>query len=117
VTAIPAEGGDGVYAIDYLVLPSGVPGRFGENGTVKPDWIGRIDLSNLTLFNQTKPSIGDHIVFGATLASCGFDPKTETWRVGLQPDSGVLILHPSALSSLGWPTDLTAEDRELEGRE
>jgi hypothetical protein len=114
VTAIPPEEGDGAYEIDYLILPSGVPGRFAENGTVKPDWIGRIDLSNLTLFRQIQPSVGDHIVFGATLASCGFDSKTETWTVGFEPESGVLILHPSALSSLGWPTDSIDQDAETE---
>jgi hypothetical protein len=93
VTSVPDGLGNGRYELDYRIL------RQGEGG--RPGSLGRIDVSNLKLFELIRPNPGNRITFGARLAS--FNLVGEEWLVGLEPESGVIMTHGRALQALGWP--------------
>jgi hypothetical protein len=94
VTTIPDSQGNGRYELDYRIF------REGEGGP--PGSIGRVDASQLKLFQLIRPKPGDRVTFGARLAS--FALEGDEWRVGLEPDSGVIMTHLAALEALGWPS-------------
>lgn len=94
VTSVPGSADSGSYELDYLVLPSG------EGSDPRGLRIGRLDLTGFQLFEQARPKLGDVVRFGARLASLELDTGSETWRFGLEPDSGVFLTHPEALQAL-----------------
>jgi hypothetical protein len=102
----PDASGSGSYELDYLILPNGEGARPGQR-------VGRLDLTGFRLFEQSKLKVGDHVQFGARLASFAHDPEHREWRVGLVPDSGVFMCHPKALEAALWPT----ADQEVGGDE
>jgi hypothetical protein len=95
------------YGLDYRIFEEGEGGR--------PMRVGRIDTTGFQIFELSRPRVGDRVQFGARLASFTFDPVTEEWLVGLEPDSGVEMIHKRALRAFGWPVpeDPPAEE---EGR-
>jgi hypothetical protein len=95
VIAVPSSSGNTRYELDYQIFP---------DGEGKPVRVGRIDTTGLRLFENARPKVGDHVQFGARIASLTYDDRSEEWLVGLEPDSGVFITHPRALEALGWPT-------------
>ena len=92
------------YGLDYRIFQEGEGGR--------PMRVGRIDTTGFRIFELSRPKVGDRVQFGARLASFTFDPVTEEWLVGLEPDSGVEMIHKRALRAFGWPApeDPPAED-------
>jgi len=96
VTATPDAQGKGRYELDYRIIPDG-----GGGGT--PRTRGRVDLTGLKLIEMVRPKLGDGVRIGVRLASFRFDLDREEWLVGLEPDSGVIMTHGSALEALGWP--------------
>ena len=70
---------------------------------LRPIGIGLIDLTGFQLFELARPRKGDHVTFGAKLASFEFDATNDVWWVGLEPDSGVFITHTKALEAIGMP--------------
>jgi len=62
-----------------------------------------IDLKGFQLFEQPPTRKGDHVTFGARLASFTYDSTRELWVIRLDPTSGVFIKHSKALEILGWP--------------
>lgn len=106
IKGVPDGRGLGSYDLDYRIF------RAGEGG--RPRSFGRVDLAGFRLFELTKPRAGDHVTFGARLASFHFDLQGEEWLVGLEPSSGVLMTHAKALEALGWSSPDSAigeEDR------
>jgi hypothetical protein len=105
VSAVPDATGAGRYELDYLVLPPG-------EGS-KPLRIGRLDLTGFTLLQQPPRQVGDRVVFGARLASFTMEHEG-VWQIGLEPESGVYILHPKALDAVARPSgaDLAVENRQ-----
>lgn len=99
-----AREGSGRYEIDYQVL------RPGEGG--KPSSRARIGLKGFTLLETLKPKVGDRLVFGARLASFAFDVNAGEWLVGLEPESGVTMVHRKALEASGWHADDEAAAEE-----
>ena len=114
VVAAPAEGTSGDYEIGYLVLPPGQATRFGEGGMARVGRYARVDLTGFELFELARPAKGHSVLFGAKLASFGFDNKKNHWVVKLEPKSGVFMTHTRARQTLGWPepdlTDSTPEE-------
>ncbi len=104
VIAAEKTSGQTRYELDYQILP---------DGEGKLPRVGRIDTTGFGLFQATQPKLGDHVTFGARLASFAYDERTKEWRVGLEPQSGVFLTHPKALEALGWPT--FAEPSATEG--
>jgi hypothetical protein len=106
VTAAPDGQGSGRFELDYKILP---PGE-GE----APRTIGLIDTAGFKLIEERSPRVGDHVVFGATLASFRYDLDREVWLVRFEPDSGVPITHYKALQALrpGWPSDADEAPKE-----
>jgi hypothetical protein len=101
VTEVPDSSSPGSdYDIAYRVLPPGKPSNFVDGGGSRPDRVGRIDLHGFELLQSQ--SVGNQVKFGARLASFAYDPKSDEWVIRLEPDSGVYILHPKALESIGW---------------
>jgi hypothetical protein len=94
VIAVPDASGRGRYELDYQIFP---------DGEGRPLRVGRIDTTGLRLFENSRPRLGDHVQFGARLASFAYDDRADEWLVGLDPDSGVFLTHPRALEALGWP--------------
>jgi hypothetical protein len=106
IKGVPDGRGVGSYDLDYRIF------RAGEGG--RPRSFGRVDLTGFRLFELTKPRAGDHVTFGARLASFRFDLQGEEWLVGLEPSSGVSMTHAKALEALGWSSPDSAlgeEDR------
>ena len=70
-----------------------------------------IDLTGFQLFELARPRKGDRVTFGARLASFQFDATNNLWLVGLEPKSGVFIIHTKALDAL-WArqSEAQAED-------
>jgi hypothetical protein len=97
------EDGASRYEIEYVVLPPGEGGSFLAGGSAAPERIGVFDLSGFELFEQARPRVGARVTFGAKLASFQYDGN-RNWVIGLEPKSGVFILHTKALESLGWPS-------------
>lgn len=95
VTAVPGEGQASEYDLDYRILPNGE----GDLGRRRDLRIGRFDLSRFKLIHDLKPKKGTQLAFGARLASFTFDPERGEWLIGLEPDSGVILLHPKALNA------------------
>ncbi len=83
--------------LDYVVLPP-------SGGTRR----GRISLTGLDLIEKTRVTPGQRISCGARLASLE-RPEGQDWRFRLQPDSGVLLTHPSSLDALGFSGEVPAE--------
>lgn len=94
VVAVPSASGSGRYELSYLVFPPGEAAR--------PSRTGFIDLTGFKLFESTQPRKGDHVLFGARLAS--FRYENGLWLIGLEPDSGVFLTHPRALEARGFPS-------------
>ncbi|MBX6314473.1 MAG: hypothetical protein IRY99_16400, partial [Isosphaeraceae bacterium] len=80
--------------LDYSILVGRGP---------KPARTGKIDLTGFRLFEGVGKKEGDVVLFGARLAEVRLDADGRTWRVALQPDSGVFLRHFKALHALGWP--------------
>ena len=95
ITSVPDGSRRLGYGLDYRIFQEGEGGR--------PMRVGRIDTTGLRIFELSRPKVGDRVQFGARLASFTFDPVTEEWRVGLEPDSGVEMIHKRALRAFGWP--------------
>ena len=63
------------------------------------------------MFSDSSLKKGSVVTFGAALAAFRFDDAREEWAVLFAPESGVFMLHPSALTELGLePDDHAAED-------
>jgi hypothetical protein len=113
ITEEPGAGSSDRYLVDYLVLPSGAAYKFNQGTGAAPDRFGMIDFTGFELFDLARPHKGEHKTFGARLASFQLDKISNVWWVGLEPKSGVFILHPKALEAMGWPrggdADMSAE--------
>jgi len=105
IESIPSSNGGSGYSIDYVIFPPGEATLFRENGPPLAERWGRIDFSDFELFQLAQPKVGDHVIFGAKLASFALDRTTGTWVVRFKPKSGVFITHVKALESLGWPSE------------
>lgn len=90
------------YELDYLVMPLGEAANFRGAGA-RPERTARIALDDFVLVQLAEPKVGDHVLFGARLASFEFDADSGSWLIRLQPKSGVFIQHHKALETLGWP--------------
>ena len=89
------------YRIEYVVFPPGGTSTFNEQKDAPPDRFGVIDLTGFQLFELARPRKGDHVTFGARLASFQPDATHKFWLVGLEPESGVYITHTKALEAIG----------------
>jgi hypothetical protein len=103
------------YRIEYVVFPPGGTNSFNEQTDAPPDRYALIDLTGFQLFELGRPRKGDHVTFGARLASFERDPADKFWRVALEPDSGVYITHTRALEAIGMTGGAKA-DVPLEGQ-
>src|SRR5262249_21995503 len=65
ITAVPDSQGRGGYDLDYRIIPPGEGAR-GRSP-------GRIDTTGFKLFEDTKPRVGNFVLFGARLASFRLD--------------------------------------------
>ena len=63
--------------------------------------VGRIETEGFPLLEPARPGI----VIGARLESVGL--VEGVWRVGLDPESGVVMTHWDALRAFGWPVEET----------
>lgn len=97
VEEAPDASGAGAYDLDYRILPNGE----GNRPNLR---VGRIDLTGFQLFEQSQPKPGDHVQFGARLASFTHDRENKVWLVGLEPESGVFLTHAKALEAIGRPS-------------
>jgi hypothetical protein len=115
ITNEPEAGPSSRYTIEYVVFPAGGANNFGDGKDARPDRFALIDLTGFQLFDLARPRKGDHVTFGARLASFRFDATNDVWWVGLEPDSGVYITHTKALDSIGLTggasADLPAESQ------
>ncbi len=87
----------------------------GSSPTAKPraNRIGRIDLTGFRLFETAQLKPGDHVLFGARLASFGYDRTSKEWLAGLEPESGVFLTHPARLEAIGRPAPEEASGEVL----
>lgn len=92
VVAVPDTQGRGSHELAYRIFAAGE----GE----KPRGSAKIETRGFRLFDQTKPRVRDRVTFGAKLTSFSYDTESQTWRVGLEPESGVVIVHRQAIESL-----------------
>ena len=97
----PGPGPSARYSIEYVVLPPGGATNFTEGKDARPDRMALIDLKGFQLFELAPPRKGEHVTFGARLASFTFDATNDVRWVGLDPDSGVFITHTKALEAIG----------------
>jgi hypothetical protein len=104
ITDAPGDGPGSAYLIDYVILPPGGATNFNDGKSATPDLKGLIDFNGFRLFEQASIRKGTKVTFGAKLASFKVDEKSNVWWVGLEPDSGVFIIHTKALAALGWPS-------------
>ena len=58
---------------------------------------------------------GDHVIFGARLASFQYDADNEEWVIGLEPKSGVSITSTKALETVGWPPPSVLDENDSDG--
>lgn len=105
IRAVPDATGSGSYDLDYRIIPNGE----GSRPNLR---VGRIDLTGFRLFELTQPKLGDHVQFGARLASVTHDID-KGWLIGLEPESGVFLTHPRALEAIGRPTPEEASGEAL----
>jgi hypothetical protein len=110
VTAVPDGTKSAKYELMFRVLPPGEA----TNRDGRPDRVGEIDLTGFQLLQMAGRSIGDRVIFGATLASFKRDSESGSWLVGLEPKSGVFITHTKALDSFGRQEEPTASTEALE---
>jgi hypothetical protein len=101
VTAVREVQG-GSYGLDYRVF------RPGE--ARQPASTGLIDLQGFALVETLKPRKDDRLLFGARLASFRFDQERDVWLIGLEPESGVTMVHRKALEAIDWKLTDDAED-------
>jgi hypothetical protein len=97
ITAVPDGSKSSRYELLFRVLPPGEA----TNRDGRPDRVGEIDLTGFQLLEMVGPSLGNQVVFGATLASFKRDSESGAWLIRLEPKSGVLIRHTKALDSFG----------------
>jgi hypothetical protein len=90
--------------LEYVVLPPGGATNFIEGKDARPAKYALIDLQGFKLFEEAPPHKGDHVTFGARLASFERDESLNFWWVRLEPKSGVFITHPKALEAIGFPS-------------
>ncbi|MFO0893041.1 MAG: hypothetical protein U0790_28380 [Isosphaeraceae bacterium] len=107
IVATPASGVAGRYELDYVVLPPGEGA--GERR------FARLDISDLQAITLAQPKVGDHVVFGARLASFAYDSDRESFVIRFDPNSGVSIRYTRALEALGWPTGTLIPQGDAEG--
>ena len=94
------------YELDYRVFPPGEAASFRGQ---KPRH-ARIDLTGFEAVTQAGHHVGDHVIFGARLASFQYDSDADEWVIGLEPKSGVSISYHKALETLGWPNPLLQDE-------
>jgi hypothetical protein len=109
IAAEPEPGGKSSYQIDFVILPRGGSTNFNDQRYAPPAFYGLIDLSGFQLFEVARPKKGTPVIFGARLASFEYDPQNDVWLIGLEPASGVSIIHHRALEALGWHQGIEAE--------
>ncbi len=111
----PGAGPASRCLLEYVILPPGGTNNFNSGAGMAPDRFGLIDFTGFKLFELAPPRKGNRVIFGARLASFQLDIASNVWRVGLEPDSGVFIVHTKALEAMGWPrtaeTDTPTENR------
>jgi hypothetical protein len=103
----PAPGASSCYTIAYVVFPAGGTNNFSGGKDAPPDRFGLIDLTGFKLFETAGTRKGDHVTFGAKLASFQHDGKA--WQIAFEPDSGVFITHTKALEAIGLTGGARAE--------
>jgi hypothetical protein len=109
IAAEPEPGGSSAYVLAYRVFPPGEASDFREpRATSKP--YADIDLAGFELFELARPKVGHQVTFGAKLASLRYEGEGDRWVVGLDPKSGVFILHRGALEALGWPVPKVTDE-------
>ena len=113
ISDAPAPGASSGYTIEYVVLPPGGTSNFSGAKDAPPERIGLIDLTGFKLFETAGTRKGDHVTFGAKLAS--FQHDGTVWRIAFEPDSGVFITHTKALEAIGM-TGGTSADAPLENQ-
>ncbi len=99
----PEPGPSSRYMLEYVVFPPGGATNFTEGRDARPDRFALIDLKGFELFDLARPQKGDHVSFGARLASFQPDPSHDFWWIGLEPKSGVFITRTKALEAIGLP--------------
>ncbi len=95
IIATPGSAGSSKYELDYVVLP---PGE--GNGEQR---LAKLDISDLEAITLARPKEGNHVTFGARLASFQYDTERESFVIRFEPKSGVAIRYSKALEVLGWP--------------
>lgn len=110
----PTAGASSRYLLEYVILPPGGATNFTEGRDARPDTFGLIDLEGFRLFELAPPRKGEHVTFGARLASFEPDPSHDFWWVRLEPKSGVYITHTRALESIGFPSNAAKIDLSVE---
>jgi hypothetical protein len=103
IIATPESPGSKRYELDYLVFPPGEGSNFRDPAGGRPRY-ARIDLTGFEAITLAQPQVGNHVVFGARLASFQYDSDAEEWVIGLEPRSGISIRYSKALETLGWPS-------------
>ncbi len=109
IAAEPVPGGSPAYQIDYMVFPPGAASNFNDQRAALPPRYAKIDLTGFRLFELARPTKGTRVTFGARLASFAFDAQNDVWLIGLEPESGVFIIHHKALEALGWQDAIEAD--------
>ena len=108
ISATPDSDGSGLkrYELEYRVFPPGESASFrGQNPRH-----ARIDLTGFEAVTEAGHHVGDHVVFGARLASFHYDSDADEWVIGLEPKTGVSITCHEALETLGWPGELSRDE-------
>jgi DNA-directed RNA polymerase subunit RPC12/RpoP len=103
ITEVPRSGSSSGYVLEYVIVPPGGTNNFADVRDAPPDRWGLIDFEGFKLFELSPPRKGDHVTFGARMASFERDNSGNVWRIGLEPDSGVFIVHTKALEAVGFP--------------
>jgi hypothetical protein len=101
ITEVPTPGESSRYMLEYVIVPPGGTSNFLNTREARPDRYGLIDLEKFELFEHPPAQKGQHVTFGAKLAS--FESDGDVWWVGLEPQSGVFIIHSRALQAVGFP--------------
>jgi DNA-directed RNA polymerase subunit RPC12/RpoP len=111
ITEVPGSGSSSGYVVEYVIVPPGGTNNFADVRDAPPDRWGLIDFEGFKLFELSPPRKGDHVTFGARLASFNIDTTgtVTVWRIGLEADSGIFIVHTKALEAVGFPGAAKAE--------